>query len=222
LCPHRGATAKAGTSEQRQFSPVSFNPRIALPHAARRCDEEERQMAKHGSRSKSENRTPVNAKAALKSGLSRRALLLGLTVVGSGGALAWSMLASTQPAKADTITVWKSPTCSCCGGWVAYMRSKGYQVAVNLVDDPDAIKASFGVPAAVYSCHTAKIGDYLVEGHVPESAVAKLLAERPDLKGIALPGMPEGAPGMGGIPGIYGVVGFATNGQIRRFAQVGV
>ena len=102
------------------------------------------------------------------------------------------------------------------------MRGKGYQVAVNLVADPDPIKAKLGVPEALYSCHTAKIGDYLVEGHVPEAAVAKLLAERPNIKGIALPGMPEGSPGMDGAPGIYRVVSFEANGRIHRFAEVGV
>ena len=102
------------------------------------------------------------------------------------------------------------------------MRGKGYQVSVNFVADPDAIKAKFGVPEALYSCHTAKIDDYLVEGHVPEAAIAKLLAERPNLKGIALPGMPEGAPGMDGVPGIYRVVGFEANGRVHQFARVGV
>ena len=156
---------------------------------------------------------------ALTAGVSRRALLLGLAMVGSGVALTRG--ASAQAAKAP-ITVWKSPTCGCCGGWVDYMRGKGYQVSVNLVDDPDTIKASFGVPESVYSCHTAKIGDYLVEGHVPEAAVAKLMAERPDLKGIALPGMLPGSPGMDGTPGIYHIVGFEAGGRIHHFADVGV
>ena len=95
---------------------------------------------------------------------------------------AWNVLGSAPPAKAGTITVWKSPTCGCCGEWVTYMRRKGYQVSVNLVANPEAIKANLGVPASLYSCHTAKIDDYLVEGHVPEAAIAKLLAERPNLK----------------------------------------
>jgi hypothetical protein len=176
-------------------------------------------MQNHRNRSKREDRGPINATVALKSGISRRALLLGLTVI-SSGTFTWSALGSTEPAKA-TVTVWKSPTCSCCGGWVAYMRGKGYQVAVNPVADPDAIKTAFGVPETLYSCHTAKIGDYLLEGHVPESAVAKLMAERPNLKGIALPGMPEGAPGMDGVPGTYRVVGFEANGQTHPFAEVG-
>jgi len=157
-----------------------------------------------------------------KARLSRRALLLGSVVVGGGGLFAWNVLGSVQPAKAGTITVWKSPTCGCCGGWVDYMRGKGYQVSVNLVADPDPIKAKLGVPEALYSCHTAKIDEYLVEGHVPEGAVAKLLAERPNLKGIALPGMPQGSPGMDGPPGIYRIVGFDANGRIHRFTEVGV
>lgn len=179
-------------------------------------------MANNGNPSKSENGRLIDATAVLKSGISRRALLLGLAVVGSGGGIAWSILGSAQPAKAATITVWKSPTCTCCGGWIAYMRGKGYQVTVNVVDDPDPIKASLGVPESLYSCHTAKIDNYLVEGHVPEGAVAKLLAERPNLKGIALPGMADGAPGMGGTPGIYRIAGFDASGQIRPFADVGV
>jgi hypothetical protein len=179
-------------------------------------------MANRRNRPKKKDQTPAKMASVRKPGLSRRALLLGSAVIGSGGLFAWNVLGSTQPAKAGTVTVWKSPTCSCCGGWVAYMRAKGYQVSVNEVADPDAVKASFGLPASLYSCHTAKIGDYLVEGHVPERAVAKLLAERPNLKGIALPGMPDGAPGMGGIPGRYRIVGFEANGQVRHFAEVGV
>jgi hypothetical protein len=180
-------------------------------------------MANQRNRPKGNDQIPAKITATRKPGLSRRALLLGsVVVVGGGGAFAWSLLGSTQPAKAGTITVWKSPTCGCCGGWVDYMRGKGYQVSVNLVANPDPIKVTLGVPEALYSCHTAKIDDYLVEGHVPEAAVAKLLAERPKLKGIALPGMPQGSPGMDGVPGVYRVVGFDANGRIRRFAEVGV
>jgi hypothetical protein len=179
-------------------------------------------MAKHRNRSKGKDHMPAEAAAATRSGVSRRTLLLGLLVVGGGSALAWTMVGSTTPAKASPITVWKSPTCGCCGEWVAYMRGKGYPVSVNLVADPDSIKVSFGIPASLYSCHTAKIDEYLVEGHVPERAIAKLLAERPNLKGIALPGMPEGSPGMSGVAGSYRIVGFEASGRARQFAVVGV
>jgi hypothetical protein len=97
------------------------------------------------------------------------------------------------------------------------MRRRGYRLKVNNVSDPDAIKRSLGVPGALYSCHTAKIGNYIVEGHVPEAAVAKLLEQQPAIKGIALPGMPSGSPGMDGPPGVYRVIAFSADGSTRRF-----
>lgn len=179
-------------------------------------------MGKTVRRSSSDRAASATPQAG-KPGFSRRSILLGsVAVLGSGGLVAWAMAGSTETAAADTITVWKSATCECCGGWVDYMRGKGYRLTVNVVPDPDAIKASLGIPESLYSCHTAKIGDYLVEGHVPEKAVAKLLAERPALKGIALPGMPPGSPGMDGAPGIYRIVGFEANGRIRGFVESGV
>ena len=78
------------------------------------------------------------------------------------------------------------------------------------------------IPAALYSCHTAKAGEYIVEGHVPAPAIAKLLDENPDLRGIAVPGMPAGPPGMGGSPGLYPVTGFTADGRTHRFADVGI
>ena len=179
-------------------------------------------MANKRTISKDQAGMPAHPTATRKLGLSRRALLLGSVVVAGGGVFAWNVLGAAQPAKAGTITVWKSPTCGCCGGWVDYMRGKGYQVSVNLVADPDPIKAKLGVPEPLYSCHTARIDDYLVEGHVPEGAVAKLLAERPNVKGIALPGMPDGSPGMDGVPGIYRIVAFDANGRLHGFGEFGV
>lgn len=159
---------------------------------------------------------------AAKSGISRRSLLIGVTIVAGGGALGWSLLGSTEPARAGTITVWKSPTCGCCTGWVSYMRGKGYRLNVTSVADTVPTKVGLGIPDALHSCHTSKIDDYIIEGHVPARAIEKLLAERPTLKGIALPGMPEGSPGMDGYSGIYRVVGFTADGRTRRFADVGV
>jgi len=150
-------------------------------------------------------------------GVSRRAIMIGFAGVAGAGALGWSLLSSSEPADAQTLTVWKSSTCGCCGAWVSYMRGKGYRVNVNNVADPDSIKRSFGIPSGLYSCHTAKIGNYLIEGHVPAPAVAKLLEQQPDLKGIALPGMPAGSPGMDGPAGVYRVLGFSTDGSTRRF-----
>jgi hypothetical protein len=167
-------------------------------------------------------RIPRTSAKSARSGVSRRTLLIGAPVVAGGGALAWSLLGSTESASAGTITVWKSPTCKCCTAWVSYMRGKGYRVDVAGVADTVRTKIALGIPEALHSCHTSKIGDYIIEGHVPAGAIDKLLAERPALKGIALPGMPNGSPGMVGYSGIYDVVGFTADGNTRRFAEVGV
>jgi len=94
------------------------------------------------------------------------------------------------------VIVHKSPSCGCCGSWVEHMRSAGFEVEVRDSDDLDPIKKSLGVPADKASCHTAQVGDYFVEGHVPADDVKRLLAEHPDARGLAVPGMPAGSPGM--------------------------
>ncbi len=94
------------------------------------------------------------------------------------------------------VFVHKSPTCGCCGAWVEHMRSAGFEVEVRDSDDLNPIKKSLGVPADKASCHTAQVGDYFVEGHVPADDVKRLLAEHPDARGLAVPGMPAGSPGM--------------------------
>ncbi len=101
----------------------------------------------------------------------------------------------------DTITIYHSPTCGCCELYENYLRGFGLQV--NSVEVSEAqlaqIKAELGIPQNLWSCHTVKIGNYFVEGHVPIEAINKLLEEKPNIKGIALPGMPPGSPGMSGI-----------------------
>jgi hypothetical protein len=95
-------------------------------------------------------------------------------------------------------TVWKSPTCGCCSGWVDYLKHNGYRVQVVEVDDVDPVKQRLGVPQTMQSCHTASIDGYVVEGHVPVEAIDMLLKQRPKVTGIAAPGMPSGSPGMPG------------------------
>ncbi len=96
------------------------------------------------------------------------------------------------------MTVFKSPTCGCCGGWVGYLRQHGLDVTVRDQEDVSPVKERYGVPDDMWSCHTAVIGRYVIEGHVPFAAIERLFAEQPDIKGIALPGMLEGSPGMPG------------------------
>lgn len=95
-------------------------------------------------------------------------------------------------------TIYKSPTCSCCGQYGNYLEGKGYDVQVELRPDMEQVKEEFGVPYELESCHTMEVDGYIVEGHVPEEAVHKLLTERPDIKGIGMAGMPSGSPGMPG------------------------
>lgn len=95
-------------------------------------------------------------------------------------------------------TVYKSPLCGCCTGYVEFLKSQGYEVAVENLADVEPVKRAMGVPAGMDSCHTTRIGGYVVEGHVPLNVLERLLREKPAIPGIALPGMPTGVPGMPG------------------------
>ncbi|HYH37590.1 MAG TPA: DUF411 domain-containing protein [Azospirillum sp.] len=129
--------------------------------------------------------------------MSRRTLMTALLgTVAAGGALTL-LRGMTSPADAaPAVTVWKAESCGCCGGWVDHMRKAGFPVTVHVVDDVDPVKARLGVPERLQSCHTAEVGGYVLEGHVPADSVARLLRERPAAKGLAVPGMPQGSPGM--------------------------
>jgi len=94
------------------------------------------------------------------------------------------------------VVVHKSPSCGCCGLWVEHMRQAGFQVEVRDEDNVNPVKERVGVPYGKGSCHTAEVAGYFIEGHVPATDVKRLLAEKPDAKGLVLPGMPMGSPGM--------------------------
>lgn len=120
------------------------------------------------------------------------------SVVGLIGAIAVGALA--LPAYADTyvVTVHRDPNCSCCSKWAEHLRAAGFVVKIEETSDLEAVRARLGVPSALASCHTAEVNGYLIEGHVPAVAVRRLLTERPAAKGLAVPGMPAGSPGMEG------------------------
>jgi hypothetical protein len=103
-----------------------------------------------------------------------------------------------QSAQAVTVTVYKSPTCGCCTKWEEHLRQNGFRVVSVPREDMPAIKLEHGVPKGLQSCHTALVDGYAVEGHVPADVIRKLLTERPRVKGVAVPGMPMGSPGMEG------------------------
>ncbi|TDH62180.1 DUF411 domain-containing protein [Dankookia rubra] len=117
---------------------------------------------------------------------------------------------TARAAPAVKVEVWKDPSCGCCEGWVRHMRDAGFNVTVREVADVRPVKAASGVPEALWSCHTAVVDGYVVEGHVPAADVRRLLAERPRAKGLSAPGMPPSSPGMDiqGTP--YEVVAFGA------------
>ncbi len=123
------------------------------------------------------------------------------------------LLPASSWAAGAAITVHKDPNCGCCSGWVDHLQASGYAAKVIETADIDAVKKRLGVPADLAACHTAEVGGYIVEGHVPARAIAKLLAERPSAKGLAVPGMPAGSPGMGGDPEVYEVILFGPSGN---------
>jgi hypothetical protein len=120
--------------------------------------------------------------------------------------------------------VHKTASCGCCGIWVDHLKAEGFQVEVRDTDDMNPIKVRLGVPAGKGSCHTAEIGGYVVEGHVPAEDIKRLLAERPAARGLVLPGMPAGSPGMempDGYVQPYTVELVRADGSTEPFAQHG-
>ncbi|MBI2050962.1 MAG: hypothetical protein HYT31_04110 [Parcubacteria group bacterium] len=116
--------------------------------------------------------------------------------------------------------VHKTPTCGCCANYITYLKRKGFEVEVQNHDDLTAIKEQYGVPGGLESCHTTVIGDYVSEGHVPVESIMSMLAEKPAIAGLALPGMPAGAPGMGGVArGEFPVYGFTASGDVSRYQE---
>jgi hypothetical protein len=129
-----------------------------------------------------------------------------------------------SPADLPPLTVYKSPTCTCCVKWVEHMREAGFVVTVNDVDNVHPVKMRVGVPPGKGSCHTAEVAGYFLEGHVPAPDVKRLLKERPAAKGLAVPGMPIGSPGMevpDGRAQAYDVELVATDGSTSRFSSHG-
>ena len=98
--------------------------------------------------------------------------------------------------EANVVTVWKTPSCGCCKDWVIHLRKEGFNVVTNDVNDTAPIRQKLGLPAKYGSCHTAQVGGYVLEGHVPAREVKRLLREKPAAIGLAVPGMPVGSPGM--------------------------
>lgn len=122
-----------------------------------------------------------------------------------------------------TIELYKSPTCGCCTEWADIMEKKGYEVNVHHRQNWNDVKQEFGMPNQLMSCHTAVIDGYMVEGHVPEADIARLLEDRPEnISGLAAPGMPQHSPGMA-APGQefkdFNVIAFDKNGAMSLYKK---
>lgn len=130
-------------------------------------------------------------------------------------------LLATDGQPLPSVVVYKTASCGCCNGWVDHLRAAGFEVDARNVRDLMSVKRDAQVPVHMSSCHTALVDGYVVEGHVPADQIKRLLAERPEIAGIAVPGMPIGSPGMEGRNAKrYQVLTFDAQGQSSVFAEV--
>jgi hypothetical protein len=130
-------------------------------------------------------------------------------------ALFWFAAASAFADKPPEVLMHKDPNCGCCSAWAEHLEANGFRVKTVATNDMESVKRRFAVPQRLTSCHTAKVGSYVIEGHVPASAIKRLLREKPAVAGLAVPGMPLGSPGME-VPGKkdpYDVVNFDKAGK---------
>jgi len=149
--------------------------------------------------------------------ISRRALLARGVAAAAAAIVSPALL---RAAAGTPMMVYKDPSCGCCHNWVEIMRTSGFDVSVKDTTDMPAIKTRYKVGRNLTSCHTALVGGYVVEGHAPADVIRKLLAEKPKVLGIAVPGMPVGSPGMeGGRKVAYDVLTFDAAGKTTVFAK---
>ncbi len=147
-----------------------------------------------------------------------RVLAGALTLSTAQGYAALSGAADTKP----SVVVYKSPTCGCCSKWIEHMKANGFDVKSTDMDDVGTVKKQYGVPVDSQSCHTALVEGYVLEGHVPATAVKKMLKDKPKVVGLAVPGMPVGSPGMevpSGQVEPYNVVSFDKAGKTAVFEK---
>ncbi|HYF07307.1 MAG TPA: DUF411 domain-containing protein [Acetobacteraceae bacterium] len=145
----------------------------------------------------------------------RRSLLLGALLLAGN--------ARAEATDRPLLRVWRDPNCGCCGAWIDHMRQAGFAVEDSMVSSVGPVRRRLGIPADLLSCHAALVGGYALEGHVPAAAVRRLLAERPPgVRGLAVPGMPVGSPGMevpGEPPDTFDVIAFDAGAGRRVFMR---
>lgn len=179
-----------------------------------------RKLPKSGTRSAT---SPADAGRTATSTMTRRAwlsLAVGGAVVALGGERWWRRHNPRRVnPNATPILVYASPGCRCCHEWGGHLEQAGFDVKNELVSDVTPLKRKYGVPEQLWSCHTAVVDGYTVEGHVPADLIQQMLAERPTIAGLAAPGMPNGAPGMEGPTKVrYEVISFTRAGDTQVYA----
>jgi len=168
---------------------------------------------------------PYADPAVCEAGPTRRDFLrsAALVLLGGSAAAATARVLTAQAGQAPVrhMVVYKDPNCGCCSQWIDHVRKAGFTVDVRDTSDMDSMKSAIGLPAALASCHTAKVGPYLVEGHVPADLIIKLLRDKPAARGLAVPGMPVGSPGMemGNRKDPYDVLLFDAKGKTTVYAK---
>ena len=129
------------------------------------------------------------------------------------------LLQTNAFAAGPLITVHKDPTCGCCSGWVSHLEQQGFHTKTIETREINRVKAKLGVPNDLWACHTAEVSGYVIEGHVPAVSIKKLLTERPKAKGLAVPGMPAGSPGMTGDAEEFEVTLFGRGKERRSYGK---
>ena len=127
---------------------------------------------------------------------------------------------STSTLAAD-LTLYKSPYCGCCSAWAEHVKEGGFNVTIIEQADNNELRKTHGIKAELASCHTAKIGKYIIEGHVPVADIQRMLLDKPEIEGLTVPGMPASSPGMDVVGNVdpYQVIAFDRNGKTRVFSQ---
>ena len=151
-----------------------------------------------------------------------RTLPLVMALIGFGFATTPLAAEARSGTGSVVVSAYRTPSCGCCKGWLNHIKKAGFSVQDHVVNNLTAIKQRYRVPAALASCHTARINGSVIEGHVPVSAIEKLLKERPKVAGIAVPGMPLGSPGMESPlkRETYTVFTFTNSGVIKPFQTI--
>lgn len=167
------------------------------------------------------NARPKGRRASSPSRLRQLApwITVAALVLAVGAAVLWLSPPAQSPEEAD-IVVYKRPTCGCCSKWLEHLRRHDLSVAVVNVRSTQPMQSRVGVPRELGSCHTATVGDYWVEGHVPADLIKRLMSEQPTkIRGLSVPGMPIGSPGMEGPnPVEYDVLAYDQDGQTHVYA----